>query len=51
MHTGPVQALAFVSEHELVSGADDARIIRRSLSTSDTEARIRAETGTAVRPP
>ncbi|SDJ02327.1 WD40 repeat [Lentzea albidocapillata subsp. violacea] len=47
-HTGPVQALVFVSEHELVSGADDARIIRWSLSTSDAEARICAETGRAL---
>jgi WD40 repeat protein len=44
-HTGPVQAVAFTREDELVSGANDARIIRWSLSTKDAEARICAETG------
>ncbi|MFI6096543.1 BTAD domain-containing putative transcriptional regulator [Lentzea sp. NPDC051213] len=44
-HTGPVQAVAFTRENELVSGANDARIIRWSLSSSDAAARICAETG------
>ncbi|MDX8029122.1 BTAD domain-containing putative transcriptional regulator [Lentzea sp. BCCO 10_0856] len=43
-HTGPVQAVAFTREDELVSGANDSRIIRWSLSTSDAEKRICAET-------
>ncbi|GHH29048.1 nSTAND1 domain-containing NTPase [Lentzea cavernae] len=42
-HTGPVQAVAFTREDELVSGANDARIIRWSLSAADAEARICAE--------
>ncbi|HUQ61990.1 BTAD domain-containing putative transcriptional regulator [Lentzea sp.] len=42
-HTGPVQAVAFTRDDELVSGADDARIIRWSLSTTDAEARVCAE--------
>ncbi|MET9632285.1 BTAD domain-containing putative transcriptional regulator [Lentzea sp. NPDC006480] len=44
-HTGPVQAVAFIGDDELLSGANDARIIRWSLSTSDAERRICAETG------
>jgi WD40 repeat protein/DNA-binding SARP family transcriptional activator len=44
-HTGPVQAVAFTRDDELVSGANDARIIRWSLSASEAERRICAETG------
>ncbi|MDT7789619.1 MAG: hypothetical protein QOF58_8038, partial [Pseudonocardiales bacterium] len=44
-HTGPVQAVAFSGDDELLSGANDARIIRWSLSSSDAERRICAETG------
>ncbi|MFD9700250.1 BTAD domain-containing putative transcriptional regulator [Lentzea sp. NPDC059081] len=43
-HAGPVRAVAFTREDELVSGAGDARIIRWSLSTTDAETRICAET-------
>ena len=42
-HTGPVRAVAFTREDELVSGSNDARIIRWSLSPADAEARICAE--------
>ncbi|MCX2951121.1 BTAD domain-containing putative transcriptional regulator [Lentzea sp. NEAU-D7] len=42
-HTGPVQAVAFTREDELVTGANDARIIRWSLSVADAENRICAE--------
>ncbi|SFR05329.1 WD40 repeat [Lentzea waywayandensis] len=42
-HTGPVQAVAFTREDELVSGANDSRIIRWSLSTEDAEVRICSE--------
>lgn len=43
-HTGPVQAVAFTRDDELVSGANDSRIIRWSLSVVDAEKRICAET-------
>ncbi|HEX7304052.1 BTAD domain-containing putative transcriptional regulator [Lentzea sp.] len=43
-HTGPVRAVAFTRDDEVVSGANDARIIRWSLSAADAEARICAET-------
>ena len=43
-HTGPVQAVAFTRDDELVSGAHDSRIIRWSLSVVDAEKRICAET-------
>uniref|UniRef100_UPI0013002EF8 WD40 repeat domain-containing protein n=1 Tax=Lentzea terrae TaxID=2200761 RepID=UPI0013002EF8 len=49
-HTGPVQAVAFTGDGELVSGANDARIIRWSLSTSDALRRICAETGRDLTP-
>ncbi|MFD4669165.1 BTAD domain-containing putative transcriptional regulator [Lentzea sp. NPDC058450] len=42
-HAGPVQAVAFTREDEVVSGANDARIIRWSLSVAAAEARICAE--------
>ncbi|MCR3752013.1 hypothetical protein LX88_006007 [Lentzea californiensis] len=38
-----MRAVAFTREDELVTGANDARIIRWSLSVADAENRICAE--------